>query len=117
MGIESVLRTALNVYKKAVSKYKIKLKRTGGGKNIVKQPSEFQIRITDFIGAAYTKCIPGTEKCDTSEVLVQLKKDENASCSSWASSTTFLGLTDKAICSDILTKSDETDQKVIFKTT
>ena len=46
---------------------------------------------------------------------MQLEKDENASCSSWASSTTFLELTDKATFSDILTKSDETDQKVFSK--
>ena len=93
-------------------KYKLESKRTGEGTNTAKQPSELQIRIADIIGAAYTECIYGTEECDTSEELMQLEKRENVFCSSWASSSTFLELTDKATFGDILIKSDETDQKV-----
>ena len=48
--------------KKVVSKYNIESKGIGGGTNTAKQPSEFQIRIADFIGAAYIECILGTEE-------------------------------------------------------
>ena len=98
-----------------MSKYKLESKRTGGGTNTAKQSSELQIRIADIIGAAYTECICGTEECDTCEELMQLEKDENASWSSWASSTAFLEPADKATFGDILIKSDETDQKVSSK--
>ena len=98
-----------------MSKYKLESKRTGGGTNTAKQPSELQMRIADIIGVAFTKCICGTKECDASEELMQLEKDENASCSSWSSNTTFLEPTDKATFGDILINSDETDQKISSK--
>ena len=72
--------------KKAVSKYKIKSRRTGGGMNEVKQPSESQVRIADIIGKAYAECIPGTEECDTSvEIAAEIHVDESEPCSSKSS--------------------------------
>ena len=52
-----------------MSKCKIESKQTGGGTSTAEQPREFQIRIADLIGAAYTECISETEECDTSEQL------------------------------------------------
>ena len=74
--------------KKAVSKYKIESKRTGGRMNKVKQPSEYQVRIADIIGKAYTECTPGTEECDTSvEIAAEINVDESEPCSSKSSET------------------------------
>ena len=72
--------------KKAVSKHKIESRRTGGGMNKVKQPSESQVRIADMIGKAYTECIPETEECDTSvEIAAEINVDESEPCSSKSS--------------------------------
>ena len=54
--------------------------------NKVKQPSEFQVKIADIIGKAYTECIRGNEECDTSvEIAAEMNVDEIEPCSSKSS--------------------------------
>ena len=53
--------------KKAVSKYRRELEKTGGGPNTANAPTVFQSKIASFIGNTVVDGIPGTADLDTSD--------------------------------------------------